>query len=538
MDVILRAAWCLVLGLEESDISDSSNFFTEGGDSVTAMRLISAARDRNVALDTETIFNHPVLVDMANLCRPMEPDKDSEVDPRPVELDGGVVKACAEACGVQRDLIEDVIPPTDFQCYQFHQHIASGSFMIQTVFEISGAFDLDLLRQTWQVLHDKNQILRTRLVKHNDEILQVVVNDTIQWGGGCGLADYKASDIDKRVGSGDPLFRYAIVTEGDRSFFVWTCHHAGFDGWTRRLIMDKLQKGHSDPTELRSEPNGPTFRSFVEWSASQSDNKSKAAAFWKQYLAGYRLLESIQPPTPDYVILSSSQFSRTIEMKKTAGTNSPFTLSTIGHAAWAVAVGSLWNVADVLFATVKMGRQMARDSALARVESIMGPMMAVSSVRVGLRKDLRVRDFLQQMQDQLIATIPFEHEGYSALMDCFGVGAVLPGMIDWHPLGSDIFSRTVQHRAPNGEVSYLKPRIELSVNFTSNVSMLVDIYEHEHHLNLRVSYDAKIWEEKLIIKLVDTFSDIFAKMLFSKDSTVAELLLGGAVGTTRLKARL
>lgn len=101
--------------------------------------------------------------------------------------------------------------------------------MLQTVFEIRGTLYLDLLRQTWQLLQNKNQILRTMLVKHDDQLLQIVVNDTIQWERAYNLADYKASDISKRVGLGDPLFRYIIVSEGNRSFFVWICYHNDFD---------------------------------------------------------------------------------------------------------------------------------------------------------------------------------------------------------------------------------------------------------------------------------------------------------------------
>lgn len=58
--------------------------------------------------------------------------------------------------------------------------------------------------------------------------------------------------MSKRVGSGDPLFRYAIVNEDERRFVVWTCHHCGFDGWSRRLIMDKLQEGLLDLAKLKS----------------------------------------------------------------------------------------------------------------------------------------------------------------------------------------------------------------------------------------------------------------------------------------------
>lgn len=493
MDAHLRAAWCHVLGVHESDISNDSNFFTEGGDSVQAMRLITVAQENNIALNASTIFKHPVFKDMAKCCRPTGPEIDSKVGLRP-EFDESLVQTCANGCGAQRDSIEDVFPATDFQLLVFHQHLASGAMMLQTVFEICGAFDLDILRQTWQLLHDKNQILRTRLVKHNNQVLQVVVNDKIQWRSGDNLVVYKATEMSKRVGSGDPLFRYAIVDEGDRSFMVWTCHHGGFDGWSRRLIIDKLQEGLWDVAKLKNEPQGPTFRSFVEWKRSQSDKKSKAVEFWKQYLAAaHKDLEGVKLPSPNYIPLSCSQLSRTIEMKKMTGTNMSVTLPTIGHAAWAVAVGSLWSVDDVLFATVKMGRQMARDGFLPRVELVMGPMMVMNPVRAVLRKDMTVSDFLQQTQGQFISTIQHEHEGWSTFRECFGTQAILPGMIDWHPVGSDLFSRTLKYKAPNGDVGCLKPLRELSKSLTINSSMLVDIYEHDHHLHLRVSYDANIW---------------------------------------------
>ena len=538
MNAQLRAAWCHVLGLEDSDISNDCNFFTEGGDSVMAMRLVTAARERNIALDTEIIFNHPVFMDMANLCRPTKPDKDSGVGPRS-ELDESVVQACVKACGVQRNLIEDVFPATFFQLLVFHDHMARGAMLLQTVFEIRGSLDLDVLRQTWQLLHDKNHIMRTRLVKHDDQILQVVVNDSIQWESGNDLAEYKASDISKRVGSGDSLFRYAIVSEGDRTFVVWTCHHGGFDGWSRRLIMDKLEEGLLDLERLKSEPQGPAFRSFVEWQDSRAHRKNKAEAFWKQYLpAGYTDLEGVHRPSPDYKPHGRSQVSRQIKMTKTADTDLAITLPTIGHAAWALAVGCLWNIEDVLFVTVKMGRQMARDSPLPEAESIMGPMMAICPVRVGIRKEMTAGAFLQQMQDQFITTIQYEHEAWSTFQDMLGMRVILPGMVNWHPLGSDVFSRTLKYKALNGEVGYLKPVRDLSTHFSVNVSMLVDIYEHEHYLSLRVSYDENIWEEKRVIKLVDAFSNIFAQILFSRDCQVAELLQGGAESVTKSKARL
>ena len=68
----------------------------------------------------------------------------------------------------------------------------------------------------------------------------------MQWECGSDLAEYKASDKSERVGSGDPFFRYTIVTKGDKNLFIWTCYHGGFDDWTRRLIIDQVQEGLSN----------------------------------------------------------------------------------------------------------------------------------------------------------------------------------------------------------------------------------------------------------------------------------------------------
>lgn len=48
--------------------------------------------------------------------------------------------------------------------------------------------------------------------------------------------------------------------------------------------MGKLQEGLSNLEKLKSGPQGLTFRIFVEWQHSRSDEKNEADALWKQYL--------------------------------------------------------------------------------------------------------------------------------------------------------------------------------------------------------------------------------------------------------------
>ena len=97
------------------------------------MLLIAVARDRKTVVDTETIFNDPVFRLMSS--HGIEPGQQNISQAR-CALDERIVQACAEACGIRHDLIERA--------------------MMQTVFEIRGSFNLDLLRQTWQLLQDEN----------------------------------------------------------------------------------------------------------------------------------------------------------------------------------------------------------------------------------------------------------------------------------------------------------------------------------------------------------------------------------------------
>ena len=63
MDAKLRTLCSQVLDIDSSDLTDDTNFFEAGGDSVTTLRLVAAARELNVSLDIEDVFNCPLLGD-------------------------------------------------------------------------------------------------------------------------------------------------------------------------------------------------------------------------------------------------------------------------------------------------------------------------------------------------------------------------------------------------------------------------------------------------------------------------------------------
>ncbi|KAL9025518.1 MAG: hypothetical protein Q9180_007652, partial [Flavoplaca navasiana] len=61
----LQMLWALALGMDANLIGAHTHFFEIGGDSVTAMRIVVAARETQLRITVADIFEHPVLSKLA-----------------------------------------------------------------------------------------------------------------------------------------------------------------------------------------------------------------------------------------------------------------------------------------------------------------------------------------------------------------------------------------------------------------------------------------------------------------------------------------
>lgn len=136
-----------------------------------------------------------------------------------------VVHTCAEACGVPHGMVEKVCPASEEQEYRMDQHIRTGSaYMTQIIMHIEGGLKGGFIHRALSSIRHKNHALRTRLIKHNGQIYQVVLRDSIvleQFGGD--LQSFLAHKSQTRMDYGTPLSRYDFILEtGGEVFFVWT----------------------------------------------------------------------------------------------------------------------------------------------------------------------------------------------------------------------------------------------------------------------------------------------------------------------------
>ena len=526
MEARLRTAWCKVLDMEEDELDGESHFFQEGGDSVAAMRLIGVAEDYKIQLDNAIIYDFPILKNMACNSHEIHVRSDgSETNATTQDLEEDLVQACAKVCRVEQHAIEDIFPATRGQKFILAWHMKDGSAMLQYVFQIHGPAKKSLIREVVEVIRQKNQILRTRLVQHNGVLYQVVVKDLAEWYEGTNLSEYRKRVFSQEgwVGYGDPLFRYAFIEEGRDLYFTYTSQHNGYDGWTNHLIFDAFEEGLRDLEGLRQRPVRTQYKQFGKWLERRSaatDEVAKSMAFWDSYLSGFKGFANRVGATPGYEPYETARVTRIMPLKRRA---SPFTLSTMAHAAWAISLGNIYQVEDVLFTTITSGRQFPGDDPLPGVESIMGPLMIGLGLRTRLRADQPISDLLRETQDSFSTMIPYQREYASSQPRILGPQEPYISVFNWHPVGNDIPARVIDYENPDGSITRLEGRRDLYTPFKVPIRIVVDVWEHHDHLRIIPKWDGNLYDDDIVALMLDQLTDNLSKILTSRVECVGDL---------------
>ncbi|CAM6004125.1 unnamed protein product [Sphagnum balticum] len=112
MEQRLQALWTLVLSVPE--LGSDDNFLRLGGDSMSAIRLVAAARDHGMSLTVYKIFKNPVLPDMALVVSVVGEEDEPEVPPFALlgDLDtSSLIDIAALQCNIEKHQIEDMSEP-------------------------------------------------------------------------------------------------------------------------------------------------------------------------------------------------------------------------------------------------------------------------------------------------------------------------------------------------------------------------------------------------------------------------------------------
>ncbi|KAF7168162.1 hypothetical protein CNMCM5623_001264 [Aspergillus felis] len=401
----LRTLWSQALNLEESSISTNDNFFQRGGDSIAAMKLAGLAHDVRIFLTFSDIFTHPTLSAQAHLARDKIAGQKSYTSTAFGLIDGEakrqeLVALSAKECGISPLLVEDIYPATPMQEGLIAMTaIQPGVYVAQRIWELQEHINLSALKKAWKATFDANPSLRTRIVQFsNGETLQVVVRGQFN----CPI--YRDLDNCLREGRsqpiqlGRPLAELAIVQgeSGRPNACVLTVHHSIYDAWSISIILKQVEAAYQ-AQPLPSQPFSP----FVDYIQQVSDS---AKEHWKAEFSDFAAVQFPLLPSPGYIPAATGSEHLDVELPTYVGYN--ITLASRIRLAWAITVARYTQSNDVVFGVTVSGRS----APVSGIDKIVGATVATYPLRVQLRS-ISVLEQLRAIQENLLATVPFEQYG-------------------------------------------------------------------------------------------------------------------------------
>lgn len=525
METQLQRLWCEVLEIDETSIGLDDNFLQNGGDSLAAMRLVRLAREHRLSLTVAGIFTHPRLEDMANIAGIL--DEKSSLTIQAFELLGDVDieklrSETAQLCAVDVAQVEDVLPCTPLQEGLMSLSTKEdGAYIVQYALELRDDVDLQHLSQSWNAVVSSSPILRTRLVAAGDRgLLQVQVKEHLPLFKGLDnelrTLDQVKTDI-KRVTLGSPLAKFELVREShhaNKHYFIWTMHHAVYDGWSIDLMLEKLEGAYHGSETQHSHSH---LRNFIKH-IYELDN-TQLSRYWADQFRGSEAQIFPSLPSPNYQPVSDNFFNHAVSGLQWP--TSGITASSAIRAALSVLLAAYTNAPDAIFGVTTTGRQ----AAVSGIEEMIAPTIATMPVRVSVNREQSLNSFLQQVQSQTVEMTTFEQAGLQniqrispdAEQACrFQTLLVVHPFTKSDIVDSFIFANSIED-LNRGDVEGLAG--------LGTYAFTLDCHLEERGADLRVSFDPAVVEYHQVDRLVRQFEHILRQICSDGqvEKTVAEI---------------
>ncbi|KAK3680825.1 putative AM-toxin synthetase [Podospora appendiculata] len=476
----LRGIWSRLLNIDEDSIYLGDSFFNHGGDSITAMKLVSEARQQGLQLSVAQIFANRTLFDMANVMQ-ASPDPSGPQDGavarteyKPFSLLGSDESIAALVEKIQASLadkswqVTDVLPARPLQEIAVRGTVELPRFSIRyELLHFDGKVDKRMLFRACQELVARNEILRTVFVRQEGTCYGVVVDDipipvvefTLDGG------DIKpfttqlcALDAQTSMPYGSSFVKWFFVTNGAQSSLVFRLSHAQYDEICLPIFLHQLHQLYTDMHAV-AVPTSFPFSAFV--AHTLRDSIPRAIPYWCDLLAGSAGITRFRPNIP---ITSRRHFAihRAVSI---AARSRDVTVATLPSAAWALTLARRLKIKDVVFGEVASGRSVDVPG-VSDANAVAGPCWQYVPTRVRFDGKAPMKtghDLLAALQHQHMTTSSY---------DSMGLGEIVRACTTWDPKAVDWFDSVVHQ-----DVAHVE-----ALSFVNQTASFETIYPYEEPL--------------------------------------------------------
>ncbi|KAJ8114204.1 hypothetical protein OPT61_g3860 [Boeremia exigua] len=509
----LLELWAQVLGVRDYDRQRNLNFFQLGGDSFAAIRLVTAARHKNLHLTVADILQNPQLSHQACRAVPLEFDTQTAAI-KPFSLSGvGVeelLSSVATQCSLDKSAIEDIYPCTPLQSYWIEYTLShQDELQALWVYQVPRSVDISRLQRAWEGVVSENPILRSRAVKVNGRYMQAAIDEKVVWEEWTSLNNFLAQRTPHNFYLGQPLTRPAIIVDkiNGEQYFALVSHHSAWDGWSRNIVFQRLADFYMDAAFCA--PKVTPFTRLLR--QVQLTNDESYHRFWSSQLSNLTLTPFFQKPANQPTEAKAYSFKLSIPRTDRLGS---ITLSTVVQAAWALVVHERSSTDDVVLTVLLSGREFP----LVGVEEIVAPTVAQVPLRISIDRQATVNDWLQDIQRRLIGIIPFMHADWEIFRTQLG-NEVRQA---WESSPLLVIHPISEGESENTDFPLGLKQVER--RFAHKIPFTIECYVESTMITTDIFYDEKVFGPTVMHKLCGRFETFMRQIIAAHNGVLEDLM--------------
>ena len=286
--------------LKEPAIGITDNFFSVGGDSILAVRLVAHAKVKGIRFSVRDLLSNQTVAELAMALSNNKVEcKNIATQVTPFTLLNNTTK---EAIDTQ--VYEDAYPLSYLQKAFIEHSQLYGSYHDIMSEKVNAPWDEKLFRAAWQDMVEKYAILRTVFDFSNEESVQCVLRE---YQGVIQVVNWQAQTLEsvtddyaawfkfesqRKFDTRIPLWRMTVHIYGNNEFaFTFANHHAILDGWSASMLLPEFIQRYQDyveGNEIQVQTETLKFNTHIA-AEIQSLQSNESYTFWQKHLTNVEL---------------------------------------------------------------------------------------------------------------------------------------------------------------------------------------------------------------------------------------------------------
>ncbi|KAI1309233.1 putative non-ribosomal peptide synthetase [Xylaria venustula] len=408
----IRYELAKLANVDEKDVSETTNFFALGLDSIDIIRLAGKLKRLGYQASVGSLMKQPTLEHIIMSLEKPSPPTASSSSTSEIDRIVSILEDCYRRTDLNFPDVEAILPPTPLQDSMVAEMLSSGfhTYFSHDVLELPPDINIDRLKSALSTVYVNSPVLRTGFFEVDDSRVdsaycQVVRKCELKFpptskissmGDIPTITDMAKTRALSSNGTSD-LFQVHFAESETSKLMVLSIAHALYDGSSLNMLHKDIQAAYESNFIPR-----PLYKPYLTGMIYRLSPQSQD--FWTGLLheANTTLISKV------YEMCGHGNFHR-LEKQSKMGMNDIRTLckiirvtpQVIGQACWAAVLASLTKSLDVVFGVVLSGRDTEES------QELMFPTMNTVPLRLTLHGT--IVEFLGYCQDIVSSVVEFQY---------------------------------------------------------------------------------------------------------------------------------